>query len=280
MLLVSSLWEKHLQKLKWNKKGDINIMPKKGYKQTKEHRKSISKSLVGNKRALGSKGPLGKHWKLSDETKKRMSKSRKGKDRSPFSEEWKRNMSESHKGQKAWNKNKKNIYSEKTKQKMRKPKSEETKRKISEAMKGRKAWNKGLINIYSKKTREKMSKAAILRIQNNLGPFKNTKPELKMKEILNSLDILFKHQFRLGNHLFDFHILNTNILIEVDGDYFHGNPKMFKKLNKMQLEMKQKDIKNKRLAKENGFIVLRFWENNILKNTEEVKSKLKVVMGR
>ena len=116
--------------------------------------------------------------------------------------------------------------------------------------------------------------AQIQRLLNYDGPYKNTKPELKMKEILNFLNIPFKHQFRIKNHLYDFHILNTNILIEVDGDYWHGNSKMFKKLNKVQKESKQRDKKHNKIAKTNNYILLRFWENDILRNEEKIKEKI------
>lgn len=72
----------------------------------------------------------------------------------------------------------------------------------------------------------------------------------------------------------DGHLLGTNALIEVDGDYYHGNPKKFSKLSEKQQNQKQKDIKNEQLAKEKGYIVLRFWEDDILNNAEEVKNKL------
>ena len=118
------------------------------------------------------------------------------------------------------------------------------------------------------------SECTIFQLQTHLGLYKNTGPELKMKEILNELNIPFEHQFRIKNCLYDFHILNTNILIEVDGDYWHGNPKKFQKLNKHQKETKQKDFIKEKLAKTSNFILLRFWESDILKNTEEVKNKL------
>ena len=66
---------------------------------TKEHRERISKSMTG------------KHWKLSEETKRKMSEAKKGK----LSEETKRKMSEAKKGKL----------------------SEETKRKMSEAQRGK-----------------------------------------------------------------------------------------------------------------------------------------------
>ncbi|MCK4359126.1 MAG: DUF559 domain-containing protein [Candidatus Cloacimonetes bacterium] len=126
----------------------------------------------------------------------------------------------------------------------------------------------------SEETKQKIRRKIIQHYQTHPGPFKDTKPELKMKEILDSLGILFEHQFRVRNCLFDFYILNTNILIEVDGDYWHGNPAKFSSLNKMQKEMKQRDIKHNKIAFDNGFILLRFWENDILKKDDIVRNKI------
>lgn len=213
----------------------------------------------------------------SNETKKKISNSLRGKNHPLYG----KHHSKNHK-QKISNSLKGKHHSEKTKEKlsiMNKGKrlSEKTKRKISKAKRGCKSWNKG--KHLSEEHRQKLTESNLRRVQNNLGPFKNTKPELKMKEILSKLNIPFKHQFRLRNHNFDFYILNSNILIEVDGDYWHGNPKMFKKLSKMQLEQRIKDDRNNKLAKENNFILLRFWENDILRNEEIVKNKLENLIG-
>lgn len=126
----------------------------------------------------------------------------------------------------------------------------------------------------SEKTKQKIREKSILQHQTQHGPFKDTKPELIMKKLLTESNTPFKHQFRLGKCLFDFHILGTKILIEVDGDYFHGNPKKFSTLNKMQLKMKERDKKHDEVALNNGYILLRFWEDDILRNEDIVKNKL------
>ena len=130
----------------------------------------------------------------------------------------------------------------------------------------------------SKETKQKIQEKTLQHLQIHPGSYKDTKPELKMKDILNELNIPFKHQFRLETHVFDFHILNTNILVEVDGDYWHGNPKKFSKLNKIQLKIRLKDIKNEQLAKTNNYILLRFWEDDILKKDNIVKNELMEVI--
>jgi very-short-patch-repair endonuclease len=231
--------------------------------------------------SIGNKGQ--KAWnkdltKETDERVKKISESQKGK---PKSEELRKKFSESHK----------NIpHSEERKRKIGdalrdRPLSEEHKRNIGISNKGKIRSEESRKNLskshegktngpLSEETKNKLREKALFRVQNHSGPYKNTKPELKMKEILTELNIPFEHQFRLRNHLFDFHILNTNILIEVDGDYFHGNPKKFNKLSKIQKQWKQKDIEINEVAIENNYILLRFWESDILKNTEEVKEEL------
>ena len=84
-----------------------------------------------------------------------------------LSEETKRKISESHKGKPAWNRGLKNIYSDESRRKMSEshkgkpvwnrgiPHSEETRRKMSEALRGRKVWNKGI--PLSEETKRKKS---------------------------------------------------------------------------------------------------------------------------
>lgn len=79
----------------------------------------------------------GKHQ--SEETKKKISDSEKGKKCGPFSEEHRRKLSEVKKGKKL---------------------SDEHKKHLSEAKKGKSTWNKGKRNCYSEETRKKMSEAA------------------------------------------------------------------------------------------------------------------------
>jgi len=223
----------------------------------------------------------------SEETRQKMRDKKLGKKQS---EETIRKRVEKLIGRKAWNKDLTKETDERVKNTSEKLKgqkqSEETIRKRSEKLKDRSLSENhkrkiGKANTgkkRSEKTKNIKREQAILQLQTHPGPFKDTKPELKMKEILNELNILFEHQFRLGNHLFDFRILNTNIFIEVDGDYWHRNPKIFSKLNEQQWKIKEKDIKNEIKAVNNGFILFRFWESDILKNTEEIKNKLLNIM--
>lgn len=96
-----------------------------------------------NKSTGGEKSSAGCHYVFTDEHKKKLSESQKGRH---LSIETRHKLSESHKGVK------KGPHSAEAKRKMSEakkgvkigPHSEEHKRKISEAKKGQKAWSKGI----------------------------------------------------------------------------------------------------------------------------------------
>lgn len=94
-------------------------------------RKDLETGVLHN-RTDGGEGISGFTFTHSEETRKKMSESKKGKKRRPFTEEHKRKMSEAKKGKKFSEEAKKNI-SDALKGKKH---SEETKRKMSDAKKG------------------------------------------------------------------------------------------------------------------------------------------------
>lgn len=133
-------------------------------------------------------------------------------------------------------------------------------------------WNKGKTNVYSKETIDKIRNATIKQMQE--GKIKKTKIEEKIENFLKEQNIDYIYSFILNRRQYDFCIKNYNILIEADGDYWHGNPKIYDVLSERQ-HLKQLDDKIKdRIAKENGYTILRFWEKDINLNFEDVKTKI------
>jgi len=51
-----------------------------------------------------------------------------------------------------------------------------------------------------------------------------SKLEVRVRNILTNLNISFTPQFPLNNRTYDIKIDNTNILIEVNGDFWYANP--------------------------------------------------------
>lgn len=143
----------------------------------------------------------------------------------------------------------------------------------------------GIGRIQSKKTREKMSTKHLQNWkEGNIGRRHYTsKLEDKMEELLknNSINyqkVLYAKSIRA---FYDFIIPNTNILIEVDGDFFHSNPKFYPDgpLYKTQIENNLRDQEKNQWAKDNGYKLLRFWETDINNNPDQVIEVLKKELG-
>jgi very-short-patch-repair endonuclease len=110
----------------------------------------------------------------------------------------------------------------------------------------------------------------------------NTKSKLeeKFEFILSDLGVTFTQQFRLNGYLYDFYIQHKNLLIEVDGDWYHFNKDIHKKpLSPIQENTIKNDRIKTNLAKEYGYNLIRFWENDINNNPENVISTLKVLLS-
>lgn len=113
------------------------------------------------------------------------------------------------------------------------------------------------------KLKDKNYKINHVRKIHGTGKTKDTKPELEVKTILESNGIEFKHPYQLDTKVFDFFIPEKNLLIEVDGIYWHGKNLTFDKMDSIQKKHKLNDeIKNK-LAESLGFKLLRIWEDDI-----------------
>lgn len=90
-----------------------------------------------------------------------------------------------------------------------------------------------------------------------------SKPEKKVKRFFDKNNISYMQQVKIKNRVFDFYLPKQNILIEVDGCYWHGKPEKYKVLNETQKEHKKIDQEKNKLAKEQGYKLIRIWEDEI-----------------
>lgn len=148
--------------------------------------------------------------------------------------------------------------------------SNEQKKKQSERMMG---------NKHSQETKDKMKKSAIDNIMKK-GKVKCSKLEYKFKGLLELENIKHIHSYYIKDgdfrKIYDFYLPEYNILIEVDGDFWHYNPKTQNNINKYKaqiINIENDQIKNK-WALDNGYKLLRFWESDINNNIIEVKKTL------
>ena len=115
---------------------------------------------------------------------------------------------------------------------------------------------------YVKKQAKKMSK-------------KMTWPEREFVKLMKELKINFESQKIVGNKIYDFYIPLKNMLIEVDGDYYHANPKIYEQKSPMQIRNTNNDKYKETMAKAFGYKIERVWESDLKNNYKEVKEKFK-----
>lgn len=156
--------------------------------------------------------------------------------------------------------------------------------RISECFKEQKFCNK---NCYTEYLRtyghsEKVMDAIRKNRQHQKFPKKNSSIEVKIQDFLKQLGVeFFTHQYiKEIEHSYQCDILipSKKLIIECDGDYWHGNPKKYSDEGLTERILRQREldkIRTKELIGK-GFRVLRLWECQI-KNMElnEFSSKLK-----
>lgn len=153
-------------------------------------------------------------------------------------------------------------------------------KKISQGAKGipkPKPEGFGIGRIQSKETREKMSKTAIENILKT-GKVKRSNLEYFFEGILLSMNIKYIHSYYIENigKIYDFYLPKYNILIEIDGDFWHCNPDT--KYAVPECKTQHININNDKIKSQwaayNGYKLLRFWENDINNNIKYVKQTL------
>lgn len=119
----------------------------------------------------------------------------------------------------------------------------------------------------------------LIRMANKMSN-KMTEPERIFASMMNELGVEFETQKIIENKIFDFYIPSKNMIIEIDGDYFHGNPLIYesKDLNKMQLRNMRNDVFKDILAKGRGFQLERVWEYELKNDYKEQKIRFKKLL--
>ena len=164
--------------------------------------------------------------------------------------EIRKKISDSHKGLVSGMKDKRHstVSNEKNRQShLGKKHSQKTKDKMKESQKNR---------IFSEEHRKKLKEAWANRILTKPNRCFNTKPELKVVDILNTLRVDFKHPYRVTDieHAYsaDFYIPSLHLIIEVDGKYWHNYP----------VGNEIDHIRTTEMT-EAGYNILRVWEDSI-----------------
>lgn len=104
----------------------------------------------------------------------------------------------------------------------------------------------------------------------------DSKLEQKFSKLLDSCNIKWMNQFKIGKKRYDFYLPEYDLLVEIDGDYIHTN---FNEGYFIDSRFKKKIIKNDALknlmAEQAGYKLIRIWETDLNKmNSTNLKEIL------
>jgi hypothetical protein len=151
------------------------------------------------------------------------------------------------------------------------------KKNHSEKMKGDSNWMRG--KKHTEETKIQISNTK--KNQYKLGLIKNniyciSKAEKEIGKILEENNIIYKSQYSMNNgkYFYDFYIPEKNLIIEYNGDFWHGNPEKYNENDiigigstKMKAKNKWEIDKNKKeYAILKGYEYITIWESDYLKN--------------
>ena len=110
--------------------------------------------------------------------------------------------------------------------------------------------------------------------------------ETRVHEKLIEMGIEMDYCVILGYHQFDFGNKECRILLEVQGDYWHGNPELYEeqKLNHIQIKNKENDKIKKGFAEKNNLKLFYLWEKDFndgnFKILEDIKNEIQISKTR
>lgn len=130
---------------------------------------------------------------------------------------------------------------------------------------------------HSKENIEKFRQNTLMMIKEGRYKHTNTMPMRVFRNFLNNKSIKYEEETILSCWSFDFYLQDYDVYIEIDGDYFHSNPKIYPygPKTKTQKVNKYRDDKKNKFCEENSIRLVRIWESEILGDVKCVEKKLR-----
>ena len=102
------------------------------------------------------------------------------------------------------------------------------------------------------------------------------KLELKGNKILDRLAIEYETQYLISNKFcVDVYIPKYNLIIQWDGNYWHGKGKKYEDLDPRVKKRVDLDKSQNSYFKKSGYAVLRFWEDEVVEEEDRVYADIK-----
>lgn len=117
-----------------------------------------------------------------------------------------------------------------------------------------------------------------------VGGYSISKLENRISKILNSLNLNYEKQFVIKTStrtwkIYDFLLKDYNIIVEVNGDYWHANPHNYKSNDSINYpwgktkakNIWKKDKKKKKVAENKGYKIICVWETEMKESKSDNK---------
>lgn len=141
---------------------------------------------------------------------------------------------------------------------------------------GRQKFNSGENNpnynngkAWSKEMREEASKRAVKRLNERNFNFTNTKPQMIINEVLDKKSINFENEYDCVLYSIDNYLTDCNLMIEVQGNFFHCNPTMNLPNSRKEEILKKDKAKHKYIKEVYDIEILYLWEKDIIEDIEK-----------
>lgn len=106
-----------------------------------------------------------------------------------------------------------------------------------------------------------------------------TKPHLAITRLLTEMELDFSNEYRVGNYFVDIRLEKSNLLVEVNGDWWHVRPdkKPYRKDWNLVV-LKEKARRDFICSK--GYIILYLWEKEITESIELCRKLISLYVSR
>lgn len=134
-------------------------------------------------------------------------------------------------------------------------------------------------HVFSQYQINKMRQNTVKMFSEGKFPTKLTSIHKKIDNLLDVMNIQYKNEKPYKYYSVDIYLPQYNLIIEIMGDYFHGNPLKYPKenLNKMQLKNIRKDkAKHTYIKRYYNIDILYLWESDINNNIEKCKDIISI----
>lgn len=100
-------------------------------------------------------------------------------------------------------------------------------------------------------------------------------------EFLDTIGIKYERQFEAKDigRFYDFYLPDYNLIIEIDGDFYHSYGITYEQMSPMQKRNKRVDEAKNEWALSHGIPIMRIWEHDINESPQKVKKMIEEELG-